>query len=64
MKKEDEHEALALVVRGGWGLPKTWKLTEADREQSGDRRRRWETSSASCLPELTTSSSRLTNLEE
>jgi hypothetical protein len=61
---EDEHEALALLTRGGLGFPNTKILTEAEREQRSDSRRRKMTSSTSCLPELTSSSSRLTNLEE
>ena len=60
----DEHEALALRSRGGLGLPKTKRLTEAEREQSSGIRRRSMTSSTSCLPDLTSSISRLTNLEE
>jgi hypothetical protein len=60
----DEHEALALLTRGGLGLPKTKILTEVEREQRSDNRRRKMTSSTSFLPELTSSSSRLMNLEE
>ena len=48
MKKEDEYEALALVLRGRLGFPKTKVLIEADREQSSDGRRRRETGSTSC----------------
>ena len=48
-KKEDEHEALALVFPGGLGFPKTEILIEADREQRSDRRRRRrETDSTNC----------------
>jgi hypothetical protein len=39
MNTEDEHEALALLTRGGLGLPKTKILTEAEREQRSDKRR-------------------------
>jgi hypothetical protein len=31
---EDEREALVLLTRGGLGLPKTKRLTEAEREQN------------------------------
>ena len=46
-KKEDEHEALALVIPGRLGFPKTKILIEADREQRSDGRRR-EIGSTSC----------------
>ena len=46
---EDMYEALALVIRGRWGFPKTEILIGAEREQRGDdRRRRRETGSPSC----------------
>jgi hypothetical protein len=61
---EDEREALVLITRGGLGLSKTKRPTEAEREQRSDIRRRKMTSSTSCLPELISSRSRLTNLEE
>jgi hypothetical protein len=61
---EEEREALALLTRGGLGLPKTKRPTEAEREQRSDSKMRKMTSSTSCLPELTSNISRLTNLEE
>jgi hypothetical protein len=42
----------------------TKRPTKAEREQRSDSRMRKMTSSTSCLPELTSNSSRLTNLEE
>jgi hypothetical protein len=61
---EDEREELFLLTRGGLDLPKTKRPTEAEREQRRDNRMRKMTSSTSCLLELTSNSSRLTNLEE
>jgi hypothetical protein len=61
---EDEREALALLTRGGLGLPKTKRPTEAEREQRSNNKIRKMTSSTSFLPELMSNSSRLTNLEE
>jgi hypothetical protein len=64
MNTEDKHEALAILTHGDLGLPKTKRLIEAEREQRSDSRRRKMTSSTSCFPEITSSSCRLTNLEE
>jgi hypothetical protein len=61
---EDKREALVLLTRGGVGLPKTKRLTEAEQEQRSDNRMRKMISSTSCLPDLTNNTSRLTNLEE
>ena len=47
-KKEDEYDALALVLRGRLDFPKTKVLIEADREQRSDGRRMRKTSSTSC----------------
>ena len=61
----DEHggrtRGFGPSYRGGLGLLKTKRLTEAEQEQSNESRSRMTTSSTSWLPELTSSSRRLTN---